>query len=231
MSTMQRVRDLNHIFLVAVLSLIVNGMLFTGLPNLLPKVRRKADLESVQTVDFLREPPGRQTEQPPDRPEDEPPPEPPRVLPQRTLDPINEQTPLQPRMEMPAFDLATSTPDMSMGVPVEAPAAQAPVMPSLKAHYGMAEVDQVPVATLNPRPVYPYRARRLNLDGEVDVKFLVDANGRVSRISILRSSPPDLFDDSVVAALSAWHFSPGKVQGRPVSTWVTTTIEFRMDDL
>ncbi|WP_419662030.1 TonB family protein, associated with ExbBD [Desulfosarcina variabilis str. Montpellier] len=228
---MSRVRNFNHILLVTVLSLMVNGMLFTGLPNLLPKVRRQADLESVQTVDFLREPPGRQTDKPPERPEDAPPPEPPRVVPQRTLDPINDQTPLTPRMEMPAFDLAVSTPDMALGVPVDAPMAQTPAMPSLKAYYGMAEVDQVPVATLNPRPVYPYRARRLNLDGAVDVKFLVDTTGQVSRISILSSSPPDLFNDSVMAALSGWRFTPGKVQGRPVSTWVTTTIEFRIDDI
>ena len=228
---MQRVRDVNRMLLVAALSLGINAILFTGLPNLLPKVRLQPDLESIQAVDFLREPPGRQSESPPDRPKDEPPPEPPRVVPQRTIDPVREQPISQPRMEMPAFDLAVSTPDMTLGVPVAAPTAQPAAMPVLKDNYGMAEVDQVPVATLKPRPVYPYRARRLNLDGEVDVKFLVDTTGQVSRISILRSSPPDIFDDSVVAALSAWRFSAGTVKGRPVNTWVTTTIAFRIDDL
>jgi protein TonB len=227
---MQRVRDYNRVLLVIMLSLMVNGMLFTGLPNLLPKVSLQPDLETIQAVDFLREPPNRQTEAPPAHPE-QPPPEPPRVVPQRPLDPIREQLPSPPRMEMPDFDLAVSTPDMSLGVPVTAPVAQPAATPVLKENYGMAEVDQVPVATLKPRPAYPYRARRLNLDGEVDVKFLVDTTGQVSRISILRSSPPDLFDDSVVAALSAWRFSPGTVKGRPVNTWVTTTIEFRIDEL
>jgi protein TonB len=138
----------------------------------------------------------------------------------------------QPQMQLPAFDLAVSTPDMAMGVPVAAPQAPSPAAaPAFKEYYGMQEVDQVPIATLKPRPVYPYRARRLNLDGEVDVKFMVDASGQVSRISVLRSSPPDLFDDSVVAALSGWRFTPGKVKGRPVNTWVTTTIAFRIDDL
>lgn len=120
---------------------------------------------------------------------------------------------------------------MAMGVPVAAPVANAAPGPALKDNYGMQEVDQVPVATLKPRPVYPYRARRLNLDGEVDVKFLVDTGGRVSRISILRSAPPKIFNNSVVTALSSWRFSPGKVKGRPVNTWVTTTIAFRINDL
>jgi periplasmic protein TonB len=229
--TMQRAREFNLFFWVAVLSLMVNVMLFTGLPNLLPKATMPSDLESIQTVDFLREPPGRETVRHPEQPE-KPPPEPPRVVPQPNINPISEQPPVQPRMEMPAFDLAVSTPDMTLGVPVAAPPDASPAaMPVLKDHYGMEEVDQVPVATLKPRPVYPYRARRLNLDGEVDVKFLVDTTGQVSRISILRSSPPDLFDDSVLAALSAWRFSPGAVRGRPVNTWVTTTIAFRIDDL
>ncbi len=225
---MQHVRDVNRILLVAFLSVMVNVLLFTGLPNLLPKVRIQADLESIQAVDFLRDPPGRQTERPSERPDD-PPPEPPRVIPQRSIDTMQVKSPLQPSMDMPAFDLAVNAPDMAMGVIVTAPKAASG--PAFKDNYGMAEVDQVPVAILKPRPVYPYRARRLNLDGEVDVKFLVDTAGQVSRISILRSSPPKLFEDSVLAALASWRFSPGMVKRRPVNTWVTTTIAFRINEL
>ena len=116
-----------------------------------------------------------------------------------------------------------------MGAVVEAPAVQS--RDALQDFYGMNDVDQAPVATLKTRPVYPYRARRLNLDGEVDIKFLVDTTGRVSRITILRAAPPGLFNESVLKALSAWRFAPGKVKGRPVNTWVTTTIAFRIDDL
>lgn len=227
---MQLVQDASRFLLVAFLSLVVNALLFTGLPNLLPKIRIEQDLETVQTVDFLREPPGRENERPPKRP-DEPPPEPPRIVPQRTVDRMPSRPSMQPSMDVPAFDLAVNAPDMAMGVPVDAPAAKPAPGPVLKDNYGMAEVDQIPVATMKSRPVYPYRARRLNLDGEVDVKFLVDTAGRVSRISILRSSPPKIFDNSVVTALASWRFSPGKVMGRPVNTWVTTTIAFRINDL
>ena len=227
---MQRVRDASRFLLVAFLSLVVNALLFTGLPNLLPKVRMQQDLETVQAVDFLREPPGREKEHPPERPDD-PPPEPPRVIPQRTIDTMQSKPSLQPSMDVPAFDLAVTAPGMALSVPVAAPVTTAALGPALKDNYGMAEVDQIPVATLKSRPVYPYRARRLNLDGEVDVKFLVDSAGRVSQISILRSSPPKLFDNSVLTALASWQFSPGKVKGQPVNTWVTTTIAFRINDL
>ena len=214
---------------IAGLSLLVNALLFTGLPNLLVTDAPTLDLEFIQSVDFLREPPRRETPPRPQAPE--PPPEAPRVIPQKTIRAMHTPTPVQPRMEIPRFDLSTH-PDMTLGVPVAAPEPPAPASsaaPVLKSNYGMQEVDQVPVATLKTRPAYPYRARRLSIDGEVDVKFLVDVAGRVSRIAILRADPPGLFDDAVLQTLPDWRFAPGSVAGKPVNTWVTTTIVFRID--
>ncbi len=94
--------------------------------------------------------------------------------------------------------------------------------------YDQREVSQRPVVTYKQHPLYPYRARRLRLNGEVEVKFLVDTRGRVSRISIERATPPHLFNDSVLAALPQWRFAPGRVDGAPVNTWVTTTLVFRV---
>ncbi|MEA3415512.1 MAG: energy transducer TonB, partial [Thermodesulfobacteriota bacterium] len=79
------------------------------------------------------------------------------------------------------------------------------------------------------KPVYPYRARRLNITGKVDVKFLVGENGYVSNVKILKSTPPGIFDDSVLKALHSWRFSPGAVRGHAVSTWIITTIQFDME--
>ena len=86
------------------------------------------------------------------------------------------------------------------------------------------------MAVSKTQPAYPYRARRLNLDGEVRVKFLVDDRGHVSDIRILEADPPDIFNSSVIRAVSTWRFVSGRVYGKPVATWVTTTIVFRMAD-
>ena len=99
----------------------------------------------------------------------------------------------------------------------------------LKNIYDHGEVDRMPMAVFKMKPIYPYRARRLNITGKVEVKFLVDETGYVSNITILKSTPPGIFDDSVFNALPSWKFSPGEVRGHAVSTWVITTIQFDME--
>jgi protein TonB len=219
-----QVSETKRFFQITGLTVAINILLFTGLPNLLPKQVVDSDVETIQAVHFLREVRSHRLREKQKPPEEQKPPEPP-VAPRRAFHAMSQSTAEPLTMEMPEFqfDLAA---DLAGGIPVSAPSDVA-----LKDFYGMLEVDQAPVATLKPRPVYPYRARRLNLDGEVDVKFLVDTAGRVSRISVLRAVPKGLFGDSVIRALSSWRFKPGRVKGRPVNTWVTTTIAFRIDDL
>lgn len=225
------VQDIRRFALIAASTFTVNFLLFTGLPNLLPRASAPTGMQEIQAVDFLIEPPGQKDAVKKETPE-APPPEPPRTVPRKAVEPIHTQVPQLPHMPMPSFDL-DALPDIDMGVAVSAPPQAGPpetAATTLQAVYGLEEVDQAPQAMAKPRPVYPYRARRLNLEGEVDVKFLVDHDGRVSRISILRATPPNLFEQSVLQALEAWRFAPGKVDGRPVNTWVTTTIVFRMDE-
>jgi protein TonB len=62
----------------------------------------------------------------------------------------------------------------------------------------------------------------------VKVKFLVDEEGKVSRVSILESSPKGVFEESVLQTLPSWKFSPGRILGESVSTWVVTTIRFEL---
>lgn len=212
--------------LIIAATLGVNMLLFTGLPNLLPMDEADTAIMNTQAVNFIRHKPGRDQQR--ERHDDkQKPPEPPRVVPRRTAHKITQPTHQQLKMDMPEFDWDIPA-NMAMGLAVAAPQ---PAKQAFSGIYGMNEVDQTPVPTLKTKPLYPYRARRLNLDGEVDVKFLVDTAGKVSRISIIRAKPKDLFNDSVLRALSSWRFAPGRVKGQPVNTWVTTTIAFRIDDL
>jgi protein TonB len=148
--------------------------------------------------------------------------------------------PSQVAFEAPCFEIS---PRFATGAPVALPPRQvqaAPVTPPVskvqatpvrfKPAYDQAEVDQVPMAVIKTPPVYPYRARRLNLSGEVRVKFMVDIDGRVRQIKIIGAEPPEVFNGSVINALSAWRFTPGHLKGMPVATWVTTTIVFQMED-
>lgn len=99
---------------------------------------------------------------------------------------------------------------------------------SVKQFYDAGELDQPPRALVKMPPVYPYRAKRLEIEGFVRVKFLVDEEGAVSRISVLESSPQGVFEESVLQMLPSWRFSPGKVVGEPVPSWVVTTVRFEL---
>ncbi len=75
-------------------------------------------------------------------------------------------------------------------------------------------------------PTYPYRARQRNIEGEVKVKLLVRADGTVASVTILDATPKGIFDSSVKEAVPNWKFTPGKIDGQAVPSWVVTNVVF-----
>ena len=73
--------------------------------------------------------------------------------------------------------------------------------------------------------VYPDAARARRLSGSVLVEFVIDANGTVSQVRVLKSSPP--FDDAAVSAVRQWQFKPTLLNGRAVSVLTTAAVEFQ----
>ena len=88
------------------------------------------------------------------------------------------------------------------------------------------DLDQPPRQMFRTEPVYPYRARQRNVEGEVKVKLLVKADGTVASLTILESTPQGVFDEAVKKAVPSWRFSPGKIDGRAVPSWVVTNVVF-----
>lgn len=109
-----------------------------------------------------------------------------------------------------------------------------PPLPAMPQHgpprtrFNSDEVDQQPRGVATMQPVYPYRAKRLNIEGAVRVRFLVNRSGNTDLISILNSQPSGEFDKSVKTTVKRWRFKPAIKDGKPVETWVETTIEFRL---
>ncbi len=62
-------------------------------------------------------------------------------------------------------------------------------------------------------PVYPRRARRRNIEGEVIIHFLVTRSGDVDgkTLRITHAKPANVFNKSVLKAVSKWKFSPGSM--------------------
>lgn len=209
-------------------SLGINALLFSLLPSFGQKAAKRKYLETpipVNVIQFRRPkpPPPVENRQKPEK-----------KMPKKMIPTVNlrfskrmiSQRP-RPELDMPRLGFRIN-PRLKIGMPVSPPPQEPPAFKA-KESYLQGEVDQIPIPIVKMKPLYPYRARRLNISGAVKVKFLVDENGHVNKIKILKSTPSGVFDKSVLDALALWKFSPGRVRGHPVSTWVVTTIEFKMD--
>ncbi len=96
--------------------------------------------------------------------------------------------------------------------------------------FNATDLDTPPHAAVRTNPVYPYKARQRNIEGFVEVKFLVGADGRISDVEIVDSQPAGLFDAAVLKTVPQWKFRPGVLDGRQVPSWVVTTVEFRLNN-
>lgn len=90
----------------------------------------------------------------------------------------------------------------------------------------LAAVDEKPRIARQVEPEYPETARRCGVGGRVVARFLVTAEGHVSRVSIVSAQPPGIFDAAVRAALEKWKFRPARFKGREVAAWVMLPIRF-----
>jgi TonB family protein len=75
-------------------------------------------------------------------------------------------------------------------------------------------------------PVFPVIARSQRLGGKVQIDALVDATGHVTSMKIV--SGPPLLQKSAMDALSHWRYEPAQLNGQPVATHLTVTIQFKM---
>lgn len=91
------------------------------------------------------------------------------------------------------------------------------------------ELDQAPRPVVKTPPVYPFRAREQGVEGVVQVKILVNADGSVGEVLIMDARPPDTFDNAVLAAVPNWRFEPGVIGGKRVTAWVVTALRFQLN--
>lgn len=95
--------------------------------------------------------------------------------------------------------------------------------------YEQSTVDTIPSALRRGKPQYPARARRMNVTGKVDIRFLVNKEGRVEELQIIKATPENIFEEAVRQAVAAWRFQPGMKDGKIVATWMVTAINFEME--
>lgn len=76
---------------------------------------------------------------------------------------------------------------------------------------------------------YPKEARKMNITGQVIVKFLVNEEGRIDDISIDESVNPLLDAEALRVVRSMPNWVPGRQHNRPVSVYYTLPVTFRLE--
>jgi TonB family protein len=91
------------------------------------------------------------------------------------------------------------------------------------------EADERAQITKKPQPDYTREARRNGVQGFVTLKVLLAADGKVSRIRVIKRLAAGLTENAIRAACKI-QFKSAMKDGRPASMWVTAEYAFRLAD-
>jgi len=84
-----------------------------------------------------------------------------------------------------------------------------------------------PVLLSRKDPEYSDEARKVKLQGLVELGIEVNSSGQVTNVRVLRSLGLGL-DERAIEAVRQWKFRPGTVDGKPVSTRAMVEVNFRL---
>lgn len=147
---------------------------------------------------------------------------PPKPQEHRDLDPMSAKL-LPPT---PEVEITEDTPNPSVlaslapaagGVASEAAAKAAETGPS-----------HAPRLLSNPKPLYPKRARKQGITGQVLLRVLVGAEGRSKTVQTLQTSGHAMLDAAAVAAIQKWRFAPARRNGVPVAVTLDVPVTFQI---
>ena len=115
-----------------------------------------------------------------------------------------------------------------------APVAPAPGLSSREAAGGAKRAVSAASYTAghlgNVPPVYPYRARRKEIEGRVVLRVQVLPGGTALSVELLSSSGHAILDRAALRAVRAWRFVPARRGGVPVADAIDVPISFRLAD-
>ncbi len=83
------------------------------------------------------------------------------------------------------------------------------------------------VTFINTHRTYPYAAYQKGVQGRVTCSFVVNADGKVSHIRVIKGVEASLNDEAmrVLALMPPW--LPGRIDGQPVPVRVIWSVPFR----
>jgi TonB family protein len=94
---------------------------------------------------------------------------------------------------------------------------------------GVRQVPEQSLTRLNKLEVqYPSRALSENVEGWVEVSYLVGTNGTVGNIQIVNASPAKTFEQSAIRAVKALRYQPVMQDGKATTVGTSVRIVYRV---
>lgn len=209
-----------------ILAVLANIVILISLTQLIKAEAEKNEqliLTNVTIAKFRPKPP------PPEREEEEEP-EPEKKEPEKIIQPMEDQIfseNIDMDLDMPEFEVNSRIEGSGFAVPKM---KGNPAFTDYNRLINFEKLDKIPVPRFKRNPIYPYRAKRMGIEGFVDVSFVVDEKGGVSDIKILKAVPKGIFEKNVIDAVSSWRYAPGELMGRNVKTLVKTQVKFQLEE-
>lgn len=75
---------------------------------------------------------------------------------------------------------------------------------------------------------YPPKAIKNNIQGIVVVQFVVDKNGKIGSVKVVRSINKFLDREAIRLVKTLPDFTPGRMDGKPVGVWYTLPVNFKL---
>ncbi|MCM2268525.1 MAG: TonB family protein [Thermoanaerobaculia bacterium] len=197
-----------------IIAAVLHGVLFlVRLPDIAQaafKTPEKPKVYVVQQVRFKPPPPQQQEE---------------LLKPRAKKVPIPDPTPDEPEpiriVEEVQQDLDIPVDDAIFGIPDGPPAAE-PDGPIL-----VGGDVKPPERVFAPQPTYTEIARKARIQGVVIVQAIIDREGNVTNVKVLKGLPMGL-EEAAVEAMKQWKFKPATLNGRPVTVYYNLTVNFKL---
>ena len=138
---------------------------------------------------------------------------------------VPDKTPdeLEPiRLDTPRRELDLPPVDKDYFVIPEAPPAPEPEGP-----IPVGGDVKKPLKIHAPQPHYTEIARKARIQGTVIVQAIIDRQGEVTNVEVLKGLPMGL-TESAVEAIKTWKFQPATLNGKPVDVYYSLTVTFTL---
>ena len=196
--------------IVVLLHVLIVYALVTGLAHKVIEVIKKPI--ETKIVEEAKPPP----------PPETPPPPPPKLT-----------TPPPPFIPPPEVQIAVTPPPAATitAVTTTPPPPVAAIVPQAPptTHVPVRVAPIVDVGKTCPSPTYPPASQRAEETGTVELRFLIDVDGRVIKSEVVRTSGHKRLDEAARAAIGACKFTPGTVDGKPEQSWKNVAYVWKLE--